>query len=308
MTLCRTITRVVVIGGLATGAALLVIGPQRIGAIASQARNQIVDRVDHHIKDPVLLRQNLRALEREYPERIGEVRGELTEVRDQMVQLERERGIANRVVDLASGDLNELQSLIEEAELARSAQPTRTIRVSYDSRTVSLEELYDRATKVAATVQTYSRRSDMAEKSLESLTKQSERLGELLTKLETERATLQSQLWQLDGEIAMIERNEKLLDLTEKRQQIIDRYERFETHSLEQLTSRLSKIKAEQEARFDALTGSTDREGYEERARTMLEAEQSAKDVYEQTTRRVQPHGDEPLIIGGSTNDTVAAR
>ncbi|TVQ78191.1 MAG: hypothetical protein EA380_06475 [Phycisphaeraceae bacterium] len=308
MTLCRTITRVAVIGGLATGAALLVVGPERIGALASQARTQVVQRVDRHIQDPVLLRQNLRALEREYPQRIGEVRGELTEVREQLAQLERERGIAKRVVDLASNDLGELKSLIEQAEAARSSEPTRTIRVAYDSRTLSLEDLYDRATKVAATVQTYQQRSQMAERSLESLAKQAERLGDLLTKLETERATLQSQLWQLDGEIAMIERNEKLLDLTEKRQQIIDRFERFETHSLDHLTSRLAKIKAEQEARFEALTGTTDREGYEDRARAMLEAEQAARNVYQRTTRPTQPRGEEPLIIGKDGPKPVASR
>lgn len=308
MTLCRTITRVAVIGGLATGAALLVVGPERIGALASQAKTKVVQRVDRHIQDPVLLRQNLRALEREYPQRIGEVRGELTEVREQLAQLERERGIAKRVVELASGDLGELRSLIEQAEVARSSEPTRTIRVAYDSRTLSLEELYDRATKVAATVQTYQQRSQMAERSLESLSKQAERLGDLLTKLETERATLQSQLWQLDGEIAMIERNEKLLDLTEKRQQIIDRFERFETHSLDHLTGRLAKIKAEQEARFEALTGTTDREGYEDRARAMLEAEQAARNVYERTTRTAQPRGEEPLIIGKDDPKPVASR
>lgn len=308
MTLCRTVTRVAVIGGLATGAALLVIGPQRIGALATQARSTIVQGVDKHIQDPVVLRQNLRALEQEYPQRIGEVRGELTEVRDQIAQLERERGIATRVVELASSDLSELRSLISEAEVARKAEPTRTIRVSHDSRTISLEELYDRATKVAATVQTYDQRSAMAAKSLESLSKQAERLGELLTKLETERATLQSQLWQLDGEIAMIERNEKLLDLTEKRQAIIDRFERYETHSLDQLTSRLTKIKAEQEARFEALNGTTDQEGYEERAKLMLESEQAAKSVFEQTTRTLTPKSDEPLVIGKPNDNSVASR
>ncbi len=308
MTLCRTVTRVAVIGGLATGAALLVIGPQRIGALTTQARSAIVQGVDKHIQDPVVLRQNLRSLEQEYPQRIGEVRGELTAVRQQAAQLERERGIASRVVELATSDLTELRSLIAEAEVARSSEPTRAIRVAYDSRTISLEELYDRATKVAATVQTYEQRSAMATTSLASLSKQAERLGELLTKLETERATLQSQLWQLDGEIAMIERNEKLLDMTEKRQAIIDRFERYETHSLDHLTSRLTKIKAEQEARFEALNGTTDQDGYEERAKLMLDSEQTAKNVFEETTRTLTPKSDVPLVVGKSKDKPVASR
>lgn len=284
MALVKTVTRVVVIGGLATGTAVLVAGPQRVSALFSQAHHAITTKIDSVIDDPVALRQQLRELESAYPERIGEVRGELVEVRDQMAELEREKGISEKVVGLASADLAQIQPLLEEAHAQRKASPMTVINVRFDGRSLPLEDAYAKATQISNTVNAYRQRADQAGRNLTFLHDQEARLGELLTKLETERAELQSKLWLLNGEIEMISRNEKLIDMTQARQDAIEKYERYDAVSLDQVTSRINKIRSEQEARLQSLSAHDGQTDYEDRARTMLESEATARTIFEKST------------------------
>lgn len=284
MALVKTVTRVVVIGGLATGTAVLVAGPQRVSALFSQAHNAITSKIDSVIDDPVALRQQLRELESAYPSRIGDVRGELVEVRDQIAELEREKGISEKVVGLASADLAQIQPLLEEAQAQRSASPMRMINVRFDGRSIPLEDAYTKATQISNTVNAYTQRAEQAGRNLTFLHDQEARLGELLTKLETERAELQSKLWLLNGEIEMISRNEKLIDMTQARQDAIEKYERYDAVSLDQVTSRINKIRSEQEARLQSLSAHDGQTDYEDRARTMLESEATARTLFEKST------------------------
>ncbi len=298
MALVKTLTRVAVIGGLATGTAVLIAGPDRVEALFTQTQHAITDRIDRVIDDPVALRAQLRELEQKYPQRIGEVRGELVDVREQIARLDRERGVAERVVDLARADLASLQGMLDQAEAARSESPSRMIYVRYEGDRLPLEEAYAEATKVTTTVNAYQGRVEMTERNLVFLREQEERLADLLTKLETERAQLQSQLWQLEGEIEMIARNDKLIDMTEARQRAISEFETYEAVSLDQVVSKINKIRAEQESRLDSLAareGSTD---YEERARLMLEAEESARRLFQETRRDAAPADREAIEIG----------
>lgn len=314
MALVKTVTRVAVIGGLATGTAVLVAGPQRVSALFSQARTSITSTIDDVIDDPIALRQQLRELESAYPERIGDVRSELVEVRNQMSELEREKGIAQKVVNLAGLDLKPLQASIEQASAVRNDNPSAVITIRHEERSMPLEDAYATATKINNTIRVYSQRAEQASRNLTFLQDQESRLSELLTKLETERAELQSQLWLLNGEIEMIARNEKLIDMNERRQNAIEKYERYDAVSLEQVTRRISKIRSEQQARLEALSASDGQTDYEERARTMLESESAARTLFEKSL--YVPSAQETIEIGPGDADhqviengkTVASR
>ncbi|MEO1129185.1 MAG: hypothetical protein AAFX05_05670 [Planctomycetota bacterium] len=297
MAIVKTLTRVVVIGGLATGTAVLIAGPHRVGALFSQARHHVVTQIDDAIGDPVALRQNLRDLEAKYPKRIAEVRSELHDVRNQVQQLADEQAVAQRVVEMAMQDRDACTDLIDRAEQVRADQPYQTIRVRFDGQTLSFDEAYAKAAQINGTITAYSQRAEQAGRNINLLQDQEQRLGELLAKLETERAELQAQLWQLDAEIAMIERNEKLIDMTEKRQKTIDKYERFEVASIDQVRNRINKIRAEQEARLESLTNDRETTSYEDRARTMIEAEQVSKNLYESSEARLH-FSTTPVTIG----------
>lgn len=306
MALIKNLTRVVVIGGLATGATVLIAGPDRVGALFEQARDGVVSQIDQHIEDPVLLRKQLRELESAYPARIAEVRSELVDVREQIAELEREKQVAQRVVDLTTDELAEFQPLIERAEAQRSAHPSRSIVVSFGGDQIPLEEVYEKAAKASSTLAAYRENAGATERNIALLSKQAGRLGDLLGKLESERAELRSRLWQLNTEIEMIARNERLIDITENRQRVIDEYERFEAASLDQVTSRINKIRAEQEARLESLAEQRQTESYEERARAMLEAEAAARDVWKRSlddaeTRKPET-GEEPIVVSPDDN------
>lgn len=293
MCLVKGITRLAVVGGVATGAAFLIAGPDRVFALAGQARQAILSRIDHNIQDPVALRSQLRSLESEYPKRIGAVRSDLAELQAHKAELQREREVSQKVVEMAAADLTQLKDMLARAESARQESPYTTISVRFEGNGYSLDQAYTRATQVSNTLGVYQTRATEAERDIGFLEQQEARLTEVLNQLETERAQFQAQIFQLDGQIEMIARNDKLIDLVERRQESIDEHSRFEAASLGQITQRMEKIRAEQEARLQSLASQTKVTDYEKKAKVMLENETAAKTLFEQT----QKLGSSPALL-----------
>ncbi len=283
MAIVKTVMRVAVVGGLALGVAVLVAGPDRVAALAGQARQAVNCVIDRNIKDPVALRAQLRSLEAEYPKRIAEVRSDLAELHAHLVDLERDQAVSRKVVDMAQADLTEVTEMLSRAEAARTESPMAAISVRFDDRAYTLDQAYTRATQITNTVNVYSTRASEADRDIAYLKEQQKVLEELLAQLETERAQFQAQIWQLDGQIEMIARNDKLIDVIEKRQATIDKYSRYEAVSLEQITSRMEKIRSEQEARLKSLTSQSQATNYEKAAKAMIDAENVARDVFKKS-------------------------
>ncbi len=283
MAIVKTVMRVAVVGGLAVGVAVLVAGPDRVAALAGQARQAVNCVIDKNIKDPVALRAQLRSLEAEYPKRIGEVRSDLAELQAHLFDLERDQAVSRKVVDMAQTDLAEVTDMLGRAEAARTESPMAAISVRFDDRNYSLDQAYSRATQITNTVNVYSTRASEADRDIAYLKEQQKVLEELLSQLETERAQFQAQIWQLDGQIEMIARNDKLIDVIEKRQATIDKYSRYEAVSLEQITSRMEKIRSEQESRLKSLTSQSQGTNYEKRAKAMIDTENAARDVFKKS-------------------------
>jgi len=282
MSIIKNVVRVGVVGGLLVGAAVVIAGPSRVNAIAGQARGFVNQKIDNAIQDPVALRQQLRTLEQQYPKKIAQVRGELAELTTQLAAIVKERDIAERVIGLASVDYNELNGLIGLAQDARMDSPGAIIRVSFDNQQFPLDQAYTKAAELSSTVNAYRGRLASSDISIDLLSTQRDRLEGLLTELEEERTTFQSQIWQLDSEIEMIARNDKMLEIFEERERSIDRLGKTEASSLEHVMTRMARIRAEQEARFESLANGP-RESYEQAAVRMLETEQAAKDVFEKS-------------------------
>ena len=132
MSLAKTVIRIGLIGGLAAGGLALIAGPQRVHALFHQARHTVTNAIDNAIDDPVALRNQLRNLEKQYPERIASVRGELASLDQQVAELTRDRDVANKVVELASADFSVLEASLAQAESARTESPSAIIRVRFD--------------------------------------------------------------------------------------------------------------------------------------------------------------------------------
>jgi rod shape-determining protein MreB len=196
MCMGKSIVRYGVITALAGGAAVLIAGPDRVGAILHQTREKINTTIDANIKDPVALRAQLRSLEKEYPERIGEVRGDLAELREQKSQLERDLEVSRRVVALADADLSQLQPLLAKAEahatqvIGVSTSPSvPVVRVVFGHESLSMDEAYAKAQRMQQVRGAYASRAGDIERDLGYIGQQEGRLGELLTQLETEHAS-----------------------------------------------------------------------------------------------------------------------
>ncbi|XOV75718.1 MAG: hypothetical protein ACFHWZ_01490 [Phycisphaerales bacterium] len=281
----KPLFRLAVIGGLAAGGVFLISQTPRGHAMISQAKDKITSTIDSAIDDPIALRAQLRNLERQYPERIAKVRGELAELNQQSDRLERDRAVALKVVEMASNDLDVLTARLDQARNVRQDSPHAVINVRFEDRTMSLEESYNRATEIRNTVQAYTVRASEAERSLQVLNQQSGRLTDLLNELESEHTAFQTQLAQLDGQIEVIARNEKLIDMVEEREKAIRNLDRFESVSLDQVTGRMAKIQAEQEARLTSLLSGAKQRSYEEMAEQELSREQSAREIFENTMK-----------------------
>ncbi len=266
----KCLVRTAVITGLVGGAAVVIAGPERVGCLIHQTRGAINNQIDKAIDDPIAMRSQIRALEQQYPEKISEVRTDLADLKQQVAQLTQERELSDRVVALADRDFGQMQTLIARAESAQSEGAI--VRVVFNNQPVNLDDAYAKATRMQQVKEAHQSRITDIDRDLGFLGQQQERLTELLGQLETEHASFQSQLWQLDRQIDAIGRNERMITTMEKRQERIDRHSRYSADSLDQLTARFAEIRGKQESRLQALSSTRSLTNYEDRARVELDA------------------------------------
>ncbi len=265
-------TGLVILTGAAIGGALLIAGPGRTAAVLGQVKTEFMHVIDDNIDDPVALREQLRDLEAQYPEKIAQVRNDRVEVREQINQLNREKEICQRVVQMAQADLDTLQPVVNEAAALRaSGTPARV--VAWDDKVYSFDRAASQVSQMEQTIMAYTNRAADAAHDLAYIAQQELRLEELLTTLENERAQFQSQILQLSRQVDAIARNERLIQMIEKRKRTIDECSRYDAISLDHITNRLAQVRAEQEAELDMLANSQRTMDYEDMARVELHRE-----------------------------------
>lgn len=273
MALSKCIVRYAVIAGLVGGTAALVAGPDRLSALFSQAQGNINAAIDSQIDDPIALRQQMKSLAGEYPERIADVKADLAELRQQTGQLQREREVSERVVSLAEADFEQIKGLIERGEtaLAQSEGHAQTVRVVFNNEPLDLKDAYARAGRIQQVHGAYATRVADIDRDMGYLQQQEQRLTALLGQLETEHTEFQTQMWALDRQVDQISRNDRLIELMEKRQTTIEDNSRYSASSLDQIAGRFADIRARQEAKLETLGTSTSTSNYEDRAKFDLD-------------------------------------
>jgi phage shock protein A len=268
----RCILRYGVIGGIALGGITLLVGPERVAAGLSHVRAKAQTLVDSAVDDPMALRRQLEQLADEYPDRIAEVRGEVAEVEHQIAQFERDVDIAKRVVAMSTDDLQNLKTLVARAEVAESTMSHGAVAIRYEGVRFDIDEAYTEGKRINHVRNTYEDRLAHDEVQLKFLEEQNTRLGDILEKLEDDFNTYQSQLWQLDRQIDAIQRNERLIELTEAQQATLQSYDRFgKVQNLKQLEAKLAELRATQQAQLEYLSKRNVNDDYEKRARYELD-------------------------------------
>ncbi|MBT8487117.1 MAG: hypothetical protein KJO43_16185 [Phycisphaerae bacterium] len=291
----RCVLRYGLLGTLALGGVTALVGPDRMMAGLSQVRTKAQNVVDHVVDDPIALRHQLEQLADQYPDRIAEVRGEVAEVDHQISQFERDVEIATRVVAMTTEDLSELKTLVARAE-AEAATSARPVAIRYGGVRFDLEEAYTEGRRINNVRGNYQDRLAHDNVQLKFLHEQKGRLTEILTKLEEEYDTYQGQLWQLDRQIDAIQRNERLIELTEAQQATLDSYDRFgKVQNLKQIEAKLAEIRAIQESQLQTLAKSGIRDDYEAQAAFELDSEGDAVSPFG-TLQEIEIDEDEPTV------------
>jgi predicted RNase H-like nuclease (RuvC/YqgF family) len=290
----KTIVRGAVLTALVGGAAVVVAGPDRIHALFHSAQSRINNAIDSKISDPAALRAQLRSLEEQYPHRIAEVRGDLAELNEQIAQLERELAVSNKVVAMADTDLTSMQNVLAKAEEAKTSGTAQVVRVKFDAgeRSCNLDEAYGKANRVSQLKTAYAGRANDIQRDLGYLGQQKDRLTNLLTQLETERTQFQTQLFSLDRQVDAISRNDRMIEILQKRSESIDQQSRYRAASLDQITGHLADIRAKQEAKLDMFGQSNDVRNYENAAKYLLDNEKAGE------TRQLKPTKAKAIEVG----------
>lgn len=274
MSLTKGIIRFGIIGALALGTGVVVAewaSPGSVHAIAGQAKGAINRTIDRNIDDPVALRAQIRDLEAQYPGKIADVRSDLVDVQQQIAQLQHEKAVSQKVVALTESDMVVLGNSIEEARAVQTANQGVIVKISFQSRSLGLNDAFARRDQIDQTRSFHASRVAELDKDLGYLAQQEEQLATLLTRLETERAEFQSQLFQLDAQVDAIDRNERLITMMKARQATIEEHTRYQAHSLDQLHRRLAGIRAKQQAQLESITTSARARDYEAEAQFLID-------------------------------------
>lgn len=254
-------------------AAVAIAGESRTRAVVHEVHGRVLESIDKSIEDPSAMRSQLRDMEREYPKRIAQVRGDLVELQHEIRELEREKAISDRVVELVAADLQEVETqLAGSFGTGEGLRPVST--ASWNDRQQPGNRAELRANQLRQQRMLYESRGADAAHDLGYLHHQESRLEQLLVKLETERAEFQTQIAGLSRQIDAIARNDRLIDLLDKRNRTIEECSRYEAASLDQITGRLSMIRSRQEAELDLLASAEAATDYEHAARMQLSAEE----------------------------------
>ena len=285
----RCIFRWGLISTLALGGATLLIGPERVTAGLAHVRAKAQSVVDGAMDNPVALRRQLQDLANEYPHRIARVQGEIAEVSQQLAQFDHDSEVATRVVAMTTEDLGELKTLLTKANQVEG----RPVYVRFEGVRFGVDEAYSEARRIQNVRTSYGDRLACNQQQTAVLNQQKARLVEILVKLEDEFGTFETQMWQLDRQIDAIERNSRLIEMTEQLQATLEGYDHWgKLDNLKQLQAKMAELQAIQDAQLDALAKVGIRYDYEKRAQFEIEGVESQA-------------GDSPFELFEDTNNEV---
>jgi len=269
MCLTRSLLRWSLIAGIGLGATTLVVGPQRVGAAFAQLRTWSQNAVDGFVEDPVALRRQLEQLGAEYPGRIGQLRGELSQLDRQVHQLEQDCEVSRRVVAMTSADLDQVEAAIADAGAATVGGANSVVRTRLSSTDAS--SLRSEAKRIMQIRASHQDRLGTGDRQLSMLRDQRGRLAAILQKLEREHADFQIKLAALDRQIDAVGRNQRLIEMAREQAKVLAEYERgTRVGNLNQLEGRLEQVRLEQEAQLEVLLRGDAGDPYESAAREAM--------------------------------------
>jgi phage shock protein A len=271
MGILKPVIWISIAGTLATGTAFAVMGPHRAHALMGTVHSKINATIDSQIDDPVALRQQLRNLADQYPGRIAEVKGDLAELQSQIADLGRDRAISIRTAELAAADFNQMKSLLAKAQSAQNNGQGAIVRVRFGDDSLDMSEAFAKADQIGRVHDDFSSKAADLDANLTVLRQQEARLDQILAQLEGEQSEFQIQLGQLDRQVDAIARNDRMIEMLEKRHESFAKYDRYgDVASPDHVKGHIARILAEQNARLNDLSLASNQNDYERQAEADL--------------------------------------
>lgn len=292
MTICKTILRWTIVGGLAVGGITLLVGPQRVAAAFGTIQKQASSIVDGYIdiEEAQALRGRLHELAGAYPDRIAEIRGEVARVETQLTQFAHDADVARRVVVMTGSDLEQLAMKVQSAERGGF----HNVSLITGDEGVQIDVAYREGRRIKGIHETYQERLVSDQRQMGMLETQHERLIVLLDQIEQEFTNYQAQVWQLDRQIDSIERNDRLIALTESQQATLRDFESpGDAEGIRAIETRLAELQAVQEGTLQALTEQGRQTDYEHRAQVSLNQNVSLDTIT--TQEKFNTRGENPF-------------
>jgi uncharacterized coiled-coil DUF342 family protein len=254
--------------------AFLVAGPQRAQAVTAQLQESVQEAIDQHVDETTKMRTQLREMEREYPERISSLRGELGKVQKQMRQVRKDRQINIGAAALAAADLDELGPKVAALIDQDAGDKMRLASVRFHDKTMSVEMAEKRLVGIRESRDRFSKAAMENESQLETLDFQRNIIEEQVLKLEGEYGELRQQIKILDDKIQTVARNEAIIEQLEATKKMVERYRAYEPVSVDSFNSAIDEMLLQQEAEMNLLlNGSPDEDlDYESMAREQLQS------------------------------------
>lgn len=282
VSITKTVFRTALIGGLAVGGLTLVVGPQRMVNGYTQVQHSVIVWFDDNMDDPILLRQQLKHLQQEYPNRLRKITRSLAEVDGQIVTISYQREVSHNAVNIAKDDLAFLKGLVStaNAHYAVNSGTPQAVLIRFQGSNLTVDQAYGRASKIKASAMNNQDKFAHFDRELEVLNSFRDRLATQKEKLDKEYSTFQTQIWQIERQIDQIERNEDLIELIEECDGRVADNDKFKARNLGELSNRLSALQKEHMAMLDALENRVSSDSYVQRAEDAMRQVNSFEDVF----------------------------
>lgn len=255
-----------VIGGLGLLGLVALIGPGRVKAAYTSVRDSVRSEVDGLVPTRQALLEEMQALEEEYPERIAELRMQLTEVDRAVVANADDVRLAREVIALCRSDREALTARIESI----GGDAVNVPAIEFRSERFDREEALDRAARIARTEAQYSERLSDLTSETEILRSERARIAEEVAKTEKEFADFRMEYRSLLREVDSLERKEDLVQMAESRRKNLEDVYSERAGSLVALKDRMERKRIELDAKLSGFHSPREGGEYEARARLKL--------------------------------------
>jgi chromosome segregation ATPase len=245
------------------GAVVAVVGVRRVESAYLSVRDHLRANVDGMVDARVALRHEVENLSREYPRRIADLRGQLSDIDRDVAECEAQRRVSDEVVALCRGDLEVIGGAV-------AALPAEGGAIAFRGERLTRADAERRAARIGETTRAHAVRGEDLARELTLLEAERERIRSELATTEEEFRSFTAEAASMLREIDALGRQEKLVDLAERRAKTAADPLAERSASLAELKGRIERRRTELSERLNALGVIENGGEYEARARLQL--------------------------------------